>query len=192
MLILVLTSHALIFKYYGSLLGTHQTLITYLVRLLMITGSILNLHYILVRDLHDLIPDQMEYWYRHETQLACSLFTTMVPSVIFLTNLFFILVTKGYMMLNTMHYLGINHEKIAKVLFFTIIVINVGEFTALLLRYGTLCPKVKLENIRTVYKLNLAEDVPHTPAIVPYHVVLLIIPEIISRLALFLKRRRRR
>ena len=191
-LTLAVTCNALIYKYYGSLMETHQTLITYMVRLLMITGGMLNLNYILVRDLHDMFPEWMESWYRHETQLACSLFTTMVPSVIFLTNLFFVLVTKGYMMLNTLHYLSLNHEKLAKILFWTIAVINFGEFTALFLRYGTLCPKVKLENIRTVYKINLPEDTPHTPAIVPWHIIILIVPEVIFRLSMLKKRRKRR
>ena len=191
-LTLAVICNALIYKYYGSLMETHQTLITYMVRLLMITGGILNLNYILVRDLHDMFPEWMESWYQNDTQLACSLFTSMVPSVIFLTNLFFVLVTKGYMMLNTLHYLGLDHEKLAKVLFCTIVGINAGEFTVLFLRYGTLCPKGKLENIRTVYKINLPEDTPHTPAIVPFHTLILIVPEVIFRISMLLKRRKKR
>ena len=177
-----------IYKYYGSLPETKKTLVTYLMRSLMITAAIYMLHRKTIRFFHILFPEQANYFYTYHTEFSCNLLSTFVPGSLFQTNLFFILCAKYYMMVNTMSYLSLDHDRLKKFALIIMIGLNIIEKLILLFIYGSLCPCNKLHKIEKEYGVNVSE-IKAIPPISIIHMISLGLPELIYRIILLIKRR---
>ena len=189
--ILSLTSVVFIFKYYGSLSVTQKTIISSLMRVLMVTSGLLVTWFMIIKYVHILGDDPVREWYTEEPQLACSLLSLMVPNIICLTNLFFVLCAKCYMMADTMNYLSLDHDRLSNIILLLLITLVVGEITFLFLIYGTLCPKLKLEKIKEEFDIALPENIKNTPPVVMIHELSLLVPECIFQLIKFMKQRKK-
>lgn len=129
------------------------------------------------------MEDQVTIWYTKNTQLTCSLFNGVVPTIIFLTNLFFVLCTKTYMVANTLRFLSLDHNKLSKIVIGVMLTFIATEVLILYLVYGTLCTKQKLFFLRTKYKIYVPpEDSKYIPTVYYVHLIMLLIPVAINKI----------
>ncbi len=180
-----------IYKYYGSLVETQKTLITFLMRVLMITGVYWSLNRKINKFFHLLLPDESKYFYSNHTELACNIMSSYLPSTLFISNLTMILCTKCFMMVNTMRYLSLDHDYLKRIALISFIVYHTTEKLLLYFIYGTLCPSSKLDKIRITYNVDVS-NIHHLPRLYFVYVMFLGLPEAIYRIILLRKIRKER
>ena len=151
-------------------------------RCLMISGGLYVMNFKIVRFLNIFMEDQVIIWYTNNTQLTCSLFNGVVPAIIILTNLFFVLCTKTYLVANTLRFLSLDHNKLSKIIICVMLTFIAIEVLILYLVYGTLCTKQKLYFLRTKYKIDLPEDRKYIPTVYYVHMIMLVIPVAIDKI----------
>ncbi len=149
------------------------------------------LHMKLVKFFHLLFTEQSKHFYTYHTELSCNLLSLSVPGSVFQTNLFLILCVKCYMMVNTMKYLGLDHDSLKKIALLGLIGFNVIERLILLYFYGTLCPSVKLYKIRSDYNVSISE-IGKVPPVFLIHMIFLGLPEVVYRIIILRKGRKQR
>ena len=128
---------------------------------------------------------QVAIWYISNSGLTCSLLSAVVPYICVLISLFFVLCVKSYMTDNALEYLNLNHDILSKIAVLVVVGTIICEVLTLLIVYGSLCPKAKIEVIKQLYSIQVGDCIGEVPPIVIYHASLLLLPATVSKILSF-------
>lgn len=170
--------------YYGSVPHAQTTVLTYLMRLLMIVTSSTVTWFNLLAVLLE-YPRAADFWFEASPETACVFFR----AEFFMGNALKCIITlftfRLYLTLHSLRFHRMNHEKVFKITLALLITLTLLENIAIYLSNRTLCSNLRLFQILTkVHGVDLSVDAfqnTSQPPLLAIQCALTIIPEIVRK-----------
>ena len=173
-------SSFLIILYYDSLPSQKNTILTHLMKLLLILNSIILLHSLVVTLAVQFYPDKLQEFFNYVPNLTCSLIM-QEPNIAFLSNcLFAIMSFKTMALVFSQEFLSMNHNRVWRITLITMVITLVFEYTFHLVQYETICTKHNIYYIKTFLRFQINKEfVKYKPATMVYHNIVISLPHVI-------------
>ena len=141
--------HYMLYNYYGSIIQSKKTILTYLMQLVMAVGAV-SVIWFAVSHAVWAIPSFITFALDEENAgVTCHLLAYEVLDTIpFVWTLMTVIFSKMALILNSMAYMDLDHERCFKQSLLLISCLSIGECVVWLINQGgTLCIKSKLDRI---------------------------------------------
>ena len=163
------------YKYYGSLIETKKTILTYLMRTLTSIGGITVVWYNIAAILLE-FPDTLQPLFEKSPDLTCSILRAENMGPLIVQGLFLILYFKAYATFHPNEYLNMNHEKAYKYAMIGFGIFTIIEQVSVCLWFGTLCVIAKINHLTKTIGINVpVKNFKRAPPLFSIHCVFLLI-----------------
>ena len=167
------------YKYYGSLIETKKTILTYLMRALAIIGGLALVWYNIAAIVLE-FPDALQPLFEKNPDLTCSILRAENVTPVIVQCLFLILYFKAYATFKPNEYLNMNHEKAYKYAMIGFGTFTIIEQLSVCLLFGTLCVTAKINHLTIAVGIDIPEkNFKRAPPLFSIHCVFLMIAGLI-------------
>ena len=167
------------YKYYGSLVETKKTILTYLMRALAIIGGLALVWYNIAAIVLE-FPDALQPLFEKNPDLTCSILRAENVTPVIVQCLFLILYFKAYATFKPIEYLNMNHEKAYKYAMIGFGTFTIIEQLSVCLLFGTLCVTAKINHLTIAVGIDIPEkNFKRAPPLFSIHCVFLMIAGLI-------------
>lgn len=168
------------YMYYGSVPHARTTVLTYLMKTLMLIASINAIWFNLATCFLD-FPDLVDPIFLEYPQAVCLLFRAELYVGLLLKVTILVLTFRLGLTVNSLEFHGINHEKIYKIALAILILMTTLENVLIYLSYQTLCPNMKiLQLLSNAHGITIPDQElknAHGPPLLAIQCILVCIPE---------------
>ena len=173
---------SLLYKFYGCLAQSKQTVLTYLMESLTILWMAVLVWYNFNTFILNLIPGHTSTWFEVSPTIACSILSPGISYLPPLVLIFILLGFKAYMAYKPLHFIAMNHEQVFTDTMIGFAVFMVSEISLLVAYYGSLCQPIRLDILYFTFGSKFdKEKFNFMPPVVTIHSLLLFIPETVYR-----------
>ena len=169
---IALASDVLVFKFYGSLPDFKKSVLTYMVRLLVVASGIAVVWYNLAAIILE-FSFYISPWVAEYPNTCCTLLRAETVCEVMLVAIIMIQLCKACIVFNSLFFLSMDHERVFKFSLVVVLVIFMTHNSLALFFAGTLCPLPKLSRILRLNKIKVPEEMKKTapPLIFIYFII---------------------